>query len=79
MLNHYNQPVGRPVDVRCDLFSLGCVLYQISTGRMAFQKGDRAATLTAVASEQPRTPLQVNPQVPPALSRLILRLLAKKP
>ncbi len=73
------QASGRAVDMRADLFSLGCVMYRLSTGRPAFQGADAVATLVAVATEQPSPPHQLNPELPPALSRLILRLLAKNP
>src|SRR5262249_52544884 len=47
------QTRGPAVDARSDLFSLGCVLYQMSTGRPAFQGGDPLSVLAAVATEQP--------------------------
>jgi len=67
------------VDHRSDLFSLGSVLYRLCTGEMAF-KGDRTlAILSALALETPKPPRELNPEVPPALSDLVMRLLAKKP
>jgi hypothetical protein len=73
------QARGEKVDGRADLFSLGCVLYRLSTGRMPFRGADLVSTLLAVATEQPKAPLTINPQVPPALSTLVLLLLAKDP
>jgi hypothetical protein len=73
------QASGRPVDLRADLFSLGCAMYRMSTGRPAFRGADAVATLVAVATEQPPPPRQLNPELPPALSRLIMQLLAKNP
>ena len=67
------------VDARCDLFSLGCVLYQLCTGRMPFTGPTTAAILKAITLNQPPPPQQVNPQVGPALSDLVMRLLAKEP
>ncbi len=69
---------GNPVDGRCDLYSLGVVLYRMTTGRLPFVQDDLMSLLAAVASEQPKSPRSLNPAVPPALDDLILRLLAKK-
>jgi serine/threonine-protein kinase len=57
---------GQPLDARTDLFSLGCVLYECATGKRAFE-------------EQPLSAHSVNPAVPPDVSGLIDRLLAKAP
>jgi serine/threonine protein kinase len=73
------EQAGKAVDHRCDLFSLGCVLYRMSTGQAAFSGLDTISTLLAVATDTPRTPGELNSDLPPALSDLIMRLLAKKP
>jgi hypothetical protein len=61
------------------LFSLGCVLYRACTGRPAFDGADVVATLVAVATETPRPPIELRPELPRALSDLVVQLLAKKP
>ena len=49
------QACGEAVDGRADLFSLGCVLYEMCTGRMAFAGGNPMAVMTAVATRQKRS------------------------
>jgi hypothetical protein len=73
------QADGRPVDARCDLFSLGVVLYRMATGRLPFQGDGTMALLNALATVTPVSPSELNPHLPPALSDLILRLLTKDP
>jgi eukaryotic-like serine/threonine-protein kinase len=70
---------GANVDQRCDLFSLGCILYRMLTGIAPFRGADRIATWMAVACREPASPREVNPAVPPALSDLVMELLAKDP
>jgi tRNA A-37 threonylcarbamoyl transferase component Bud32 len=74
-----DQMSGQPLDPRTDLFSLGCVLYQCATGKRAFEGQVLSAVLLAVAEHHPPSAHSVNPAVPPGLSGLIDRLLAKAP
>src|SRR5262249_60681677 len=64
---------------RSDLFSLGCVLYRLCTGQAPFGREDTLATLSALALEEPPQVKELNPAVPPELSKLIGRLLTKDP
>jgi WD40 repeat protein/serine/threonine protein kinase len=70
---------GEKADARCDLFSLGCVLYRMATGRHAFGGSDVVAVLLNVALEQPPPVGQLNLEVPPELGELIELLMAKRP
>jgi WD40 repeat protein/serine/threonine protein kinase len=73
------QGQGKSLDGRCDLFSLGCVLYRMASGQPAFRGSDIVSTLMAVATENPPPPRQLDPSLLPALSDLIMALLAKEP
>src|ERR1019366_4481296 len=67
------------VDHRCDLFSLGCVLFCMCTGEKPFKGEDTISILSALALENPPPPKSLNAEVPAPLSNLVLQLLAKKP
>jgi serine/threonine protein kinase len=73
------QARGEAVDYRADLFSLGCVLYSLCTGRLPFKGTDVLSTLTALATHNPEPPIALSGHVGPALSDLIMELLQKDP
>ncbi|HZZ78490.1 MAG TPA: ABC transporter substrate-binding protein [Gemmataceae bacterium] len=73
------QAEGINVDARSDLFSLGCVLYELVTGQVPFGGANTMAILMAVAMRDPKPAAQINPDLPPALSDLITSLLSKRP
>jgi serine/threonine protein kinase len=73
------QARGQVLGTRSDLFSLGCVLYQMVTERLPFRGADTLATLSALALETPPPVAGLNPAAPAALAELIDRLLAKDP
>jgi serine/threonine protein kinase len=71
------QADGRDVDSRSDLFSLGAVLYEMLTGQPAFAGETLEEVLNAILTQQPPSPRTINGTIPPALDRLVMRLLAK--
>jgi len=73
------QAQGLPLDARSDLFSLGCVLYAMCTGRSPFRAETTVAVMRRVCDDTPRPIREVNSEVPPWLVAIIDRLLAKKP
>jgi serine/threonine protein kinase len=72
------QTRGEKTDFRSDLFSLGVVLYRLSTGDDPFAAQDALSTMVAVATKNPPTPQMHNFDVPAELSDLIMQLLEKE-
>ena len=69
--------MNRSVDARSDLYSLGVLLYWLIVGRLPFRSSDPMALVHQHLAEAPLSPHEVHPTVPPVLSRIALRLLAK--
>ncbi|MDY7224877.1 protein kinase domain-containing protein [Hyalangium rubrum] len=73
------QAAGQRVDCRSDVFALGVVLYELVTGMRLFKRSSDMQTLSAVSECQVTPPSQVSPRVPPELSAIVMKALAKEP
>lgn len=69
----------RPLDGRTDLYALGATLYTLLSGNPPFEGGDPLELLHAQLARQPVDPRLVRPEIPPQLSAIVLKLLAKQP
>ena len=73
------QAQGKKVDTRSDIFSFGAVLYEMATGRRAFEGESSLSTLSSILRDEPKPMLEVAPDVPQALEVVFLRCLRKNP
>jgi eukaryotic-like serine/threonine-protein kinase len=73
------QAQGQPVDARSDLYSLGCVLYEMVTGRAPFTGDSPVAIAYKHVKDDPVAPSRINPDVPGDLEAVILKSMAKNP
>jgi hypothetical protein len=70
---------GKAVDGRTDIFSLGVMLYEMTTGQRPFRGQDVAAILYRILNEDPAPPQKLNPSLPLGVSSTILKAMAKSP
>jgi eukaryotic-like serine/threonine-protein kinase len=73
------QVEGKGTDARSDVFALGAVLYEMITGKRAFEGKTAASTIAAILAAEPIAASSIQPMTPPALEHLIKTCLAKDP
>ena len=71
--------MNRTVDYRTDFYSLGVTFYELLTGRLPFEANDAMELVHCHLAKTPDPPHRLNPEIPPMLSCLVLKLMAKAP
>src|SRR5215469_3602406 len=70
---------GKPADTRSDIFALGTILYEMLSGKRAFQKDSAADTMAAILNEDPAELSREGTRIPPAVDRIVRHCLEKNP
>jgi serine/threonine-protein kinase len=73
------QARGEGVDARSDVYSLGCLLYELCTGAPPFTGDSPVSVAYQHVREDPRLPSSINPRVPPELDAILLKAMSKNP
>jgi Tol biopolymer transport system component/predicted Ser/Thr protein kinase len=73
------QVEGKEADSRTDIFALGVVMYEMATGKKAFEGESKASLAAAILTFEPPPITKIQPMTPPALERVVQRCLAKDP
>jgi serine/threonine-protein kinase len=70
---------GESVDARSDIFSLGCVLYEMVTGKSPFSRATPQDSMASILRDEPQRIAELQPEIPPDLDGLVARCLEKDP
>jgi eukaryotic-like serine/threonine-protein kinase len=73
------QVEGREIDTRTDIFAFGAVVYEMTTGKKAFEGKSQASVIGAILKDDPPPIASLKPMTPPALDRVVKKCLAKEP
>ena len=73
------QAEGKAIDARSDLFSLGIILYEMSTGVRPFTGDTSVSIISSIVKDTPKSVTELNPAIPRDLARIVRRALAKDP
>ncbi|HKW02993.1 MAG TPA: protein kinase [Vicinamibacterales bacterium] len=80
---HYLAPEqldpSQPIDARTDVYALGVILYELTTGTVPYPGASDAEVASAIRAGQPRLPAEIDPKVPEALQRIALKAMAARP
>ena len=72
------QALGKQIDHRSDIFSIGVLLYETATGRLPFQGENTIETLQKILHDSPQPFARTNPAMPPEFERIIMKCLEKE-
>jgi serine/threonine-protein kinase len=70
------QILGKKVDERADIYSLGVILYEMLTGEPPYHRGDHMAVMYQHVQGKARPPVEVNPTIPPGLSEIVMKAMS---
>src|SRR6202043_690246 len=70
---------GKEVDARTDIFAFGAVVYEMATGKRAFEGKSQASLIAKILETDPPPMASIQPMTPPALDRVVKKCLAKEP